>query len=230
MKYRILTILFLVFIWGCEQKSKKITQNKSNIVEAKFNAFSTKNDSTTTFYYGIINGDTLKVIGKNNNIDNEINPLNSRTNFRNPEVRIKNTLLKLNDSYELDIVKTKLINITNERSHLCLFHYHPFDSDQLLVITFNNDSVIKQQFIIAGEYSDLDSDGKIEIGGFSTIEAPCLDCDSSYYQFAKYWEFDTQIKFDTALSIKVTKERFGVYLGFSKDTVLFDKTISKNYR
>lgn len=115
--------------------------------------------------------------------------------------------------YDFKNVKSRLIPITDDHFYVTLVKQDPIESDRLLILSLKNGLLIENSEIISWYLEDLDGDGFIEVGGAKMIEAPCISCDSMYYNPTNIYKLKERIEFDQINSERLTKEVFGVYLG-----------------
>jgi hypothetical protein len=104
-------------------------------------------------------------------------------------------------------------------------------ASRIVEVVYND----KSQGIGPAPFTDMDGDGKVELGGFDLTE--WYDSkDSMYYNPSQYFEIDNGIiKFDSSLTRKMDINVNGVYLSkpLNKNgncCVLVKKTKKKNYR
>ena len=132
--------------------------------------------------------------------------------INNKEV-FKDTLLRFSYYLEGD---NKLVRIKNSESFYLLMHVRDApDSDKYNVFLFEGDVVKNVGSSICDIFEDIDGDGFMEVGGAELIESPCFPppCDSTYYNPVNIFKLSESYEFDTINSQKLTKEKYGIYLG-----------------
>lgn len=120
--------------------------------------------------------------------------------------------------------------------YLLLELFDPIDSPQLMVLTYNKTRCIDTTIIAMDTICDINMDGIFEIISRGSVEVPCVDCDSCYYNPIYVYDCIDFFRFDSLLSQNLTEQYYGCFLGFTaQDTTLFCNqyslaTIIKQFR
>lgn len=176
-----------------------------------------ENSKSIDFYIGNFNQDSVVI--------KFVKSEQAETNyFNSPKISVGNHLLQGDFNYSniiMDSKSTKLVS-NNKMLYILLRQKDFIDNDNFIVFSIKGKTIIADKRALYSKVTDVDNDGFMEVGGIHIIEAPCIECDSTYYNPVEIFELGESFHFDSTASKLLTIKEYGIFLGFQPlDTVLF---------
>ncbi len=137
------------------------------------------------------------------------------------KIKIGNSQIHI-DSTSLIYFSDSLLDMLSYKStnYIMIRNWNPVSSDEFEILQIENGKIKKRLRTYDQIVEDIDSDGKIEIGGFKILEGYCNDCDSMYYTPYDLYELGDMIIYDSIASELITLEVNGVFYNDSKRRII----------
>ncbi len=105
------------------------------------------------------------------------------------------------------------VNDSPRADYILLKTFDPINNRNNLLLHNTGVNIVSEGFVIVDTIVDIDQDGIMEIIGREFTEAPCIDCDSCYYNPYEVYKLGEQLTRETELERKLTQLIYGTYLG-----------------
>ena len=212
-------IVSIVLIILCLSVSCTTTHTNSDIeVEENNDTIVLEENESQILFVGLLGNDSVFI--KSDIIERDLHS--------NLIVYLGNDVLykdKNRDFYLISLSNVKIIQLKNQKiAYILITKDDTPNDDEWFILKVYNRQVKETYTVLKDILEDLDNDGFYEVGGLSTMEAVCMDCDSVYYRPFRFYKLNETFEFDSILSREFTIDFFGTFLGFDYndygDTIL----------
>ncbi|MDR0830247.1 MAG: hypothetical protein LBN95_09100 [Prevotellaceae bacterium] len=207
MKIRLLSILLILVSCGNQSNNNSTDKTNNNITETS---------NIGNLFLGVIDNDTLLVKAIPVIDDGD-------TLYESPAIYKGRNVLYQDTSNNLFIInETKcFMKKVNSTNYIFLNMFDAPFENKWHIVEISNNHVKVYKNILQNIFKDINKDGFCEVGGRYATDAICLDCDSAFYSPYLIYSLKNELVFDSVLSIKLTEETYGFFLGFDVvDTIL----------
>ncbi|MBC7381862.1 MAG: hypothetical protein H7296_02580 [Bacteroidia bacterium] len=113
---------------------------------------------------------------------------------------------------------TKIKKLKDGSYELVLEMFDGPDYDKLVAIRIKNGKLLGKQILpyFNSPPENMDNDSYLEYSGvLHSVETPCGNCDSCYYNPTLYYEItDSGIRLDSLTTVRKNKENWGNFYGY----------------